>query len=197
MVMIGIRILAFIFLTSTLVSCHFVKTLVPFGLRQAELVADDYNGTWESEDGDTVEITVLDKTKGEIELSYSEGSREAGPLKHRKMKVYLLDGKKWQYASVPADDDGSDKEGFMFGCIEATSKRIIIWAPRVEKFIQLIEAGKIEGEVVKDGVVLDRISPELIDVIESEENGFVFDWREPMILMKQKAPASGVKKVKQ
>jgi|GEM_PF-2524337 len=178
---------AVLFLLSFLVGCSFVKSPVPFGLEPVELSAEKFTGTWENEDGDDLEISVADSAKGLLELSYEE---EDGPesSKHSSIKVHILAGRKWHYASVPAAEDGSDSEGFLFACIQNKKKRIIIWMPDLAKFRTLIEDGKIPGKIVKKDVILEKVTPEIIDIIESEKQGILFDWREPMIFRRKTSP---------
>ncbi len=190
--MSAVRVITFLLFASLFVGCSIVKTPVPFGLKPVEIEPGHFSGRWEmdDEDDDTLEIKILDEANAVLELSYRDGDGM------RKIKAHLLVGKKWQYVSLPAADDGSDSEGYLFGLIKSTPNRIIVWVPKVEKFKQLIEAGKISGKVGKDEVTLDKVTPEVIDIIESEENGFVFEWLEPLILTKLKSPVAESKKAK-
>jgi hypothetical protein len=65
------------------------------------------------------------------------------------------------------------------------------------KFRDLVMRGILPGEVVKENVILGKITPELVEIIESEQHGLLFEWQEPLILRKVSAPPEKAPKAEQ
>jgi hypothetical protein len=178
----------FILLTSLLLlitGCSAVVSPTPFGLVQPHLDSDEITGTWLSEGEEACQITVYDPTNGILEVTINESSDPSRP-KHRIFFAHLRFGKKWHYVSVPMDEDGSSKDGFTFACYHFTPSRIVAWIPDAKKFRQLIETGVIDGRIERGQLYINEVTPDLIDLVESEEHGLLFDWREPHMIYKKK-----------
>ena len=157
----------------------------PFGLKQPHLDSDAITGTWESEGEKVCEITVFDPTNGVLEVTINESSNTNRP-KNRTFYAYLRFGKKWHYVSVPMDEKGSSKDGYTFACYHFTPSKIVAWIPDAKKFRNLIETGVINGRIERGQLYINEVTPELIDLVESEEHGLLFDWREPLMIYKKK-----------
>ncbi len=102
------------------------------------------------------------------------------------MRVHLMAGKKWQYASTLASEEGDVSQGYLFACVKVVPTKVLIWTPEQRKFRKLVEQGIIKGKVTNDDIILDQVTPELIELIESERYGLLFDWQDPRVLKKEK-----------
>ncbi len=179
------RTILTMFILAILTGCNAVVSPTPFGLEPVCLHSKHIIGTWESEGEEACRITVHDQTNAIIDVTINEASDPSMP-KWRTVRAHLMCGKKWHYASIPMDEDGSPKDGYVFACYFFTPGRIRVWGPDFQKFKKLVESGTIEGRIEKGHVYLKEITPELIDMIESEEHGLLFDWQRPTMLRKKK-----------
>ena len=73
---------------------------------------------------------------------------------------------------------------YVWAIIKKSTKIILIWLPNEERFKKLIEAKTLPGEIKKDMVVLGDLKPEHMKIITSEERSLLFDWEDPLVLIK-------------
>ena len=173
------------FMLVFLAGCNVVVSTTPFGLKPVCLHSEHIIGTWENEGEEACRITVHDQTKALIDVSVNEASTPNQP-KWRTVRAHLMCGNKWHFFSIPMAEDGSPKDGYLFACYSFTLGRICVWMPDFQKFKKLVEAGTIPGRIEKGQIYLKEVTPKLIDMIESEEHGLLFDWQRPFILQKKK-----------
>jgi hypothetical protein len=143
-------------------------------------------GTWTGGGGDLFEVSVVDEDASILAITYDE-KRPSGPSNFKTVEARIMVGKQWQYASIPCAEDGSDSSGYFFVCVRASQGRTIIWMPDRMKFRDLVMNNIIPGRVVKEDVILDEITPEMIEIIESCRHGMLFDWQNPLVFTKRTA----------
>jgi hypothetical protein len=60
-----------------------------------------------------------------------------------------------------------------------------VWIPDVTKIRELVKAGSLPGTVAEDGdVTLGDLNAAQLGVITSEDKGILFEWTNPMILIR-------------
>lgn len=178
------RTLFAMLLVVLLSGCRAVVSPTPFGLEPAHIDVEALTGIWEGEDDEEIIIAVHDESKGLVDVSFREPS-DAGQPAWRTVRVHFMRGNEWHFLSMPRCEEGSSRKGYVFACYKFTPGRIIVWGPDIDRFEGLVRDGKIAGRIENGDVFIGEVTPELIDIIESEKYGVLFDWREPGILRKR------------
>lgn len=89
------------------------------------------------------------------------------------------------FASMKDEEDKTVPDGmYMWAIIKKEKEIILIWLPQKDRFKTLIEEKKLPGEVKKDLVLLGDLKPEHMKIIASEGRSLLFDWEEPLVLIK-------------
>ena len=73
---------------------------------------------------------------------------------------------------------------YLWAIIKKEKEIILIWLPNKERFKTLIETKTLPGEIKKDLVLLGDLTPEHMKIIASEGRSLLFDWEEPLVLIK-------------
>lgn len=161
--------------------CATVVSKTPVGTKPAALDEEEWDGTW-AFNGGVMNIQAIEPDDGVLELSWIEHDDKP---ELKTMPVYLREGNNWTYASCrdPDAEDGGDSN-FTWGRIKMENGMIIVWAPDAAKFEALVKAEKLPG-TVKDNsqnVVLEKLKPGHLEMIETEAEGVLFVWDDPLIL---------------
>ncbi len=170
--------LAAVLLALTAAGCSNVYTTQPVGESPASLNAEDWDGQWFKEDG-ALTIKVMDEEKGILKVAWIEP--EDDDLKLESMDLYLLKAGEWMFANHRDNKDPA-KPRWMWGRIELSGKRLIVWLPEVERFTPLITSGRLPGLVEGSDVFLGDLKPEHLEIIMSGAEGTLFDWEDPFVL---------------
>jgi hypothetical protein len=68
--------------------------------------------------------------------------------------------------------------------VEKDGGQIVVWDPDLEKFRALVKEGKLPGKIDEKNVLLDALGPEHVQMVTSSEEGVLFDWQSPAVLIR-------------
>ena len=165
-----------------LCSCSVVASKGPIGEAPVVLNAKDWDGTWFEPGGDSCMMKVKNENEGIFRLAWFENDKE---MTHKSSDVFVRKSGNWFFASMKEDDDkdGADS-AYVWAIIKKSQKMILIWLPNEERFKKLIEAKTLPGEIKKDMITLGELKPEHMKIITTEERSSLFDWEDPLVLIK-------------
>ncbi len=173
-----LRIAAAAALLPLLAACDLVLSTHPVGLEPLAIEAEEWEGTWTSDDG-AFTVTVPEGTPGRVELAWIE--EENGKPVLKTSPVHLRAADEWTFGSLPNDEPENVR--YLWGRLAKDGDKVLFWLPRAEKFQQLVEEGVLPGKIEEGGdVVLDKLEATHLALIASEERGVLFEWEAPMIL---------------
>lgn len=169
--------------TILLCGCNAVYSSRPVGDKPTDIQShqDQWEGTWMAPDGGAMTVKVLDGSNGILKVGWIQ--EDKGELKIQTADVYLRDGGGWTFASVKPQEEAG-QNGYVWARIEMKERIVILWAPDGMKFKTLVEDGKIPGSVEGSDVVLGNLESNHLDLITAETNGVLFDWDEPLVMIK-------------
>lgn len=167
--------------------CHSVTSPYLVGKQPASLNPEAWNGRWgpECSSGDeAVQIEVVDKDKGILRATVLNPKdppeviecnlRTAGDLMFVNARLEKESG---YHPWLIKNESG---------------KMIFLWSPDYDKLKSLIERGILPGESAGGDISLGLLKTEHLDLITSEKEGVLFEWKHPVILIRQ--DGGGVKK---
>lgn len=162
--------------------CSGVYSPVPVGDKPTNIedTSEEWQGTWVHPAG-ALYIKVMDAANGVLKVAWIDDRQ--GDLVLDTASVFLRDGGGWTFASI-MPGGATDDTPYLWGRIEMGKRLAIFWMPDVDKFEALVREGKIPGEVEGNDVVLGRLTSSHLELIASETSGVLFDWEEPLVLMK-------------
>ncbi len=166
------------------VSCGEVTSPHPVGDTALRLDAKAWEGTWIA-DGEVLIVKVLDSVAGVLGVYAVE--EKDGRQHLMDSRVYVRVSNDWVFASVENEDEAaSGHMEYLWGRIAKREGLLLVWAPSVEKFRQLVESGALPGETSVGKVNLGRLERQHMVIITSEEQGVLFDWDDPIIYTRVK-----------
>lgn len=165
-----------------LTACSSVYSINPVGEKPVHLELDEWNGNWLGANG-VMTIRVKDAEHGILQVAWIED------MELLQYQVQLLESGDWVFFNLREEEDD---DGYFWGRVKKDSNSIILWDPEISKFRTLVEAGTLPGEVKKSGkdneydsdVILGELTVEHLQIITSEKNGVLFDWDDPLVLIK-------------
>jgi hypothetical protein len=169
-----------------LCACSAVYSVDPLGENPVQLDAQQWDGDWRGAEG-VMKIKVKDAEAGILQVAWIED------MELQQFDVYLLESNGWQFFNVKDEEDENDpSDGYVWGRIRYHENTILLWDPDIRKFRSLVRDGTLPGEARKSGkdkqnesdVVLDKLTQAHLLLITSEEKGVLFDWDEPLVLLK-------------
>ena len=97
-------------------------------------------------------------------------------------EAHLLESGEWMFVNLK-DDEKENR--FIWGRIKKDASQIIVWPPDASKISEMVKAGSLPGTVGEDGdVTLGDLKAEHLSLIKSDDKGILFDWTEPIILIR-------------
>ena len=167
--------------------CSSVYSINPVGEKPAQIDAALWDGNWLGADG-VMTIKVIDADGGILQVAWIED------MKLEKYQVYLMESGNWLFFNLKDEDQEGDEEdpGYFWGRIKKDDNSITLWDPDISKFRALVTEGVLPGEAKKSGkdnehdsdVILGELTAEHLRIIVSEEKGVLFDWDDPLVLLK-------------
>ena len=178
-------------------ACTRVTVTEPIGETPVLLESEDWEGLWSViEDGDTgfLLIEVVDAANGELRVRNVATDPDSDTT-----TVFLREGGGWTFASARDADDSDDI--FEWARVDRDNQRILYWEPVTSRFAELVREGLLPGTVQERelqrppgstgepvtelrGVTLSGLQPEHIDLITSGDQGVLFDWDDPVIMIR-------------
>ncbi len=169
------RLIACAALVIGVLGCDLVASKHPVGGEPLSLDEAEWEGTWMHEDG-PMTVRVANAENGLLEVAWVE--ERGGELVLESIDVYLRGFGDWTFASFAGVED--EKSDLLWSRLGRDQEMVYLWWPRPEEFKLLVEEGLLPGTVEDDDVLLDRLQPEHLAVITSEDHGVLFEWDEPM-----------------
>lgn len=160
-----------------LAGCESVLTTRPMGETVVQLIPEQWQGTWLHHEV-IVTTTVLDKDNGLLQASWIERRGDGTEMQVAKGAVRATGDMTFFVAK-----DENQKELFQWARVEKGDNYLIMWSPNVEQFKILIKDQKLPGKVTEDGVVLDELNPEIIQMIDDPSANLI-EWKEPDVFIR-------------
>ena len=160
-----------------LAGCESVLTTQPMGETAVQLSPEQWQGTWLHHET-VVTITVLDKDNGLLQASWIEQQQDGIDLEVTKGAVRATGD-----MTFFVTEDENQKGLFHWAIVKKGKNHLIMWTPNVEQFKVLIKDGKLPGKVTEDGVVLDKLKPEIIEMID-DPSANLLQWKEPDVFVR-------------
>ncbi len=161
--------------------CSVVTSGRPVGDTPVLVDPGEWEGTWMAADGGPVVVRVGDDGRnGRLRLAWMEGDRE---MVLKTADVILLKAGACHFANLREETEGGTSV-YLFARVKKEKGLLIIWLPRPERFARLIDERILPGTASKEKILLGELGPEHMKVITSEDRGVLFDWENPVVLMK-------------
>jgi len=169
----------FVLLTTALIfGCTTVSSIGPVGEHPKEISKDEWDGTWIHKDH-SVTIKVLNASKGLLQMAWVE--EKEGSLKLESYQIFIRESGEWIFGNVREKEDSTSH---YWALIKKDKGQIIVWTPDPAYFKRLIQTGVIRGKVEKYDVVLEKLTPEQLKVILSDDKGAGFEWQNPVVFFR-------------
>jgi hypothetical protein len=188
------RILAFLFLVSTLCGCASVAMRQPLPEKVDAPEKALFEGEWVSE-GQIIYIRFGEGGHGRFAgVDWKEGRFQ---LDEGEMIVTKGEGR--SFLSVRIEENGVWDERYYFARYRFTeSGDLELWLPDTKAFAEAIEKGTLEGVVEKgkhtQSVTISSKPEKVLAFLIASENEMLFDSKEPMILKRLiLSPSTGEK----
>ena len=162
--------------------CDSVTSATQVGDQPVSLVAEEWDGTWLSAEG-AVTLKVTDANQGKLRVSWIEESGDG--LKMETWNVQIRSSGSWNFANVR--DDGGDQEieeRYLFTRVKKDNRQILFWMPDTDAFTAAVKAGHLPGEISDSSVRLAALNADHLEVIKSDQGPTLFDWDEPLVLLR-------------
>lgn len=160
--------------------CSVVTSERPIGDIPFPVETGEWEGTWTAADGSPVVVRVENGNKGQLRLFWMEGDRE---MVLKTADVTLRKAGAWHFANL-REETKSGVPVYLFARVKREKGLLIIWLPRPERFARLIDERVLPGTVSREKVHVGELGPEHVKVIASEDRGVLFDWENPLVLIK-------------
>jgi len=168
-----------------LYGCPAVYVDRPIGEDPIKLDAADWDGTWIGSDAALV-IRVKDGENGILQIAWIETEGEQFIMKTGTAYVRQSSGQ----TLISLRDEETTTTRYLWGVLSRTDEQMVVLAPNPDKFAALLESGRLPGRIdpcsndktADCDVYLESLEPLHLELILSEEEGFLFDWSEPLVL---------------
>jgi hypothetical protein len=165
-----------------LCSCTVVASKAPVGEAPVVLKAGEWDGAWFNPGGDYCMMKVKNEKEGILRLSWIENDKE---MTYKASDVLIRKSGNWLFASTREDGDkAAPGSAYVWAIVKKSRKTILIWLPNEDRFKKLIEAKTLPGEAQKSMVILGDLKPEHMKIITTDERSLLFDWENPLVLIK-------------
>jgi hypothetical protein len=159
--------------------CTTVSSVAPVGERPKVISQEDWDGTWINK-AQPIKIRVADQQKGLLQAAWVE--EKGGRLQLESYQVELREAGEWTFGNVKAEEGPAP---YFWALVKNDEGQIIIWTPDPAQFRKLVQTGALSGKVEKGGdVVLEKLTPEHLKVMMSEERGVCFEWQKPLVFFR-------------
>ena len=157
--------------------CHSVFTSHPMGDNPIKIAGENWNGTWINKDGSVV-VKVTDPEKGHLIAALIESKKDDLILK--KYDIEIRGTNNFTFINFKMKDEKGTMR-YVWGKINKDDKTIVIWAPNIEMFRELVNAKKLPGEIKNKDVYLETLKDEHLKFIMSEKNSLLFQLNKPAV----------------
>jgi len=159
--------------------CNQVGSIHPVGSEPVSLNPEDWNGKWGLPfEKEFLRLRVLDGDNGMLRMVSYDSKGE--PEKSQDVLLRRVDG--WTFASVAKEGGG---DGYLFARINNSGGRtLLVWLPDYDRFRGLVEKGVLPGKTDPETVTLGLLLAVHLKLITSGEVGTLFDWDDPVVLIR-------------
>jgi hypothetical protein len=159
--------------------CEAVETSQPIGEKPTSLEGHqaEWEGVWIAPDT-AVTIKVTDAANGALAAAWIEESD--GKLAASQAEVLLRDAGGFTFANLKAPDETD----WLWARIVKKDRQIVLFVPALDQLSKLVTEGKLPGKVKDHVVTLEALSPAQLALLTSETGPMLYDWQEPLVLMK-------------
>jgi hypothetical protein len=162
--------------------CDSVTSTALVGEKPVSLVAEEWDGTWLNAEG-AVTLKVTDASQGKLRASWIEESGDE--LKLETWNIQIRSSGSWSFANVRDDgDDQEIEERYLFTRVKKDNRQILFWMPDTDAFTAAVKAGQLPGEISDSNVRLTALNADHLAVIKSDQRPTLFDWDEPLVLLR-------------
>jgi hypothetical protein len=124
-------------------------------------------------------VKVLDGQKGLLRIAWVD--EKSGDLELESYLVEIRESGKWVFGNIKGKEDS---DLYSWALLRKDEGQIILWYPDPKQFVKLVQTGVLPGKVEGENVVLEKLTPEHLKVILSEDKGVCFDWKKPEVLFR-------------
>lgn len=175
-------VIAGLVLAASLLAGCVVTADVPFGEEAAVLDSEQWNGTWVNGEA-LVFVRVVDENEGLLRVSGLEFRN--GEADMETADVLIRSAGSSLFASIPSDvSSESERVLYLWAMLQNSGNQITVWHPDIAKIRDLVIKGVLPGEADGDDVVLGNLEPRHYEMFTSETAGVLFDWMNPVILIR-------------
>lgn len=158
-------------------SCSAIYSTEPVGEKPCSISRQDWDGIWANK-GTFFHVWVIDESNGLLRWTWIE---PGGKLKVESYEVQLRQSGQWVFGNVKADEE---KGLWVWGLVKREGNGLICWIPDAEKFKSLCRRGLLACTEKDGNIVLASITPEHMEIINSEREGVLYDWRDPFVFIR-------------
>ncbi len=172
----------FSFLTLFLSGCGEVLLNKPLDIEPVQF-PEKFSGIWTQtlgNDSQKIEITVLDAKSGKIKMTPADKTSKEKPI-----FAQLKEHNDNVYANFSESEKGDSD--YHWALVGGMDEAIVCYIPDIQKFKSLVEKEILPGKIVNnDKIILHDIKSEHLNILESQEHGFPYHWKHPVIFIKDK-----------
>lgn len=163
-----------------LCSCSAVYSTEPVGETPLQISAQDWDGAWLNKE--TFLITrVTDATNGVFRVTWIEPAAEKDRLE--SYEVQLRQSGIRLFGNVKTNDK-SGKTLYLWGLVKRDGNQLICWLPKIDEFRALCTAGRLSCREQGENVILTALTPEHIELINSESESRIYELRNPLVFIR-------------
>lgn len=168
-----------VLVVSAICGCTVVASLEPLGERPKEIFQADWDGAWIHKE-QPIKIKVADQQKGMLQVAWVE--EKGGRLQLESYQIEMRETGEWTFGNVKNPEGPAP---YLWALVKNDQGQIIVWMPEVEHFRKLVQTGVLPGKVEKGGdVVLEKLTPEHLKAMMSEDRGVCFEWQKPLVFFR-------------
>jgi len=188
-------------------ACIPVIVHVPAGDEPVHLRAHQWEGVWMSYYGLgemspmflMAKVTVIDAEKGWLRAEFTTAREEglqvtATDLYVRKAGRWMLLSMRWPDSNFfrPEAPGPGPFKGYIWGRVELNFNMLLVWAPRAERFDDLVQKGVIEGhmryekpETQTNGwLEIERLDTHTLEQFQASESMPADYWLSPVVYVR-------------
>lgn len=169
-----------------LTACETVQVEGPVGGEPMALTAAQWEGEWwvDGAREECYRLGVVDAGLGRLEaVPCAESGAEATDPSERAVVDVRRAGSHQVFfltASVP----GESGDDVIWWLARKSGDLLLLWSPSTPAFRDLIESGRLPGRTDTDHVWLDALDAGQLDGLVTTSDRFLFDWRDPTVLVR-------------
>ena len=163
-----------------LCGCSAVYSTDPIGEKPCQISGQDWDGAWINKET-FLTMKVTDPKNGTIRVAWIESSDQGDKLESYELQ--LRQSGELMFGNVKTDA-GNGKVLYVWGLVKRSENELICWRPDVDKFKDLCKKGSLPCREEEGNVILTALTPEHLQIINSEKEGVLYEWRDPLAFIR-------------